>query len=271
MPKEPAPSLTSIMQGMNRKYGANTIGSTKTMENLAIGRIKTGVSKLDEALGGGFPKGQLVEMYGQPSSGKSLISLLTVKQAQSEGLDCIYIDAENSYDPEWAKTVGVDTDKLYVTQMSVGEDVYDMIAKLLEANPGIIVLDSVAAMVTRSELEDPMDQQHMAPLARLMNVGIKKITALQQDTLIIFINQIRQNVSPYGAVFYTPGGKALLHKAAIRLEVKKDSQLITRSGKKTDPDVIGQIVDYKAMKNKTAAPYKFGSFRLLYDGAVIEE
>lgn len=271
MSEDTTPSLRSLVQSANRKYGTNTIGTSDDLITLDIPRISTGVQKLDEALGGGFPTKSIVELYGPPSSGKSLISLLTIKQAQAKGLECVYFDIENSYDPEWAKSLGVDTKKLVVTQMGIGEDIVDLTCSLLDAHPGVIVIDSVAAITTRAELESDADQKFMAPVARLLSYGLKRILSHNKATLVIFINQLREKITNFGGIPYTPGGKTLPHMASIRVEIKKDSELITESGKKTDKNIIGQIVNYKVTKNKTAAPHKFGSFRYLYDGARLEE
>lgn len=271
MSEEIVPTIQSIMQSINRKFGAGTIGVASKVLPQQISRIGTGSAKLDEALGGGFPVGRMVELYGPEHSGKSLISLLTIKQAQKQGLDCIYVDAEGSFDPVWTTKIGVDVSKVVVTQMSVAEDVVDTVAKLLEAKPGIIVVDSVAGLITRSELEEDADQQFMAPKARIMSRSLAKLNALNKNqTLIIWVNQIRSTLALYGSPVTTPGGNSLKHWASVRVEVKRDSNLITESGKKTDEKKIGQIVDWKIVKNKTAAPYGIGSFKLFFDGHIEE-
>jgi recombination protein RecA len=264
------PSLKSVVQGLNKRFGANTIGIASDMESLAISRVPTVSARLTEALGGGFPLGQMVELYGPEHAGKSLISLLTVKEAQTMGLECIYLDVENSFDPEWAKQLGVDTAKIVVSQIGIAEDIVDTVAKLLAAKPGIVVIDSVAAMITRSEMEEEADQQFMALKARIMSRGLAKLNALNDKTLIIWVNQIRNTLAMYGAPITTPGGNALKHFASIRVEVKRDSQLITASGNKTDKDIIGQVVNWKIVKNRTAPAFKTGSFRFLFPN-VIEE
>lgn len=265
------PSLARTISELNKRYGVNTIGTVKNMEHLQISRVKTGLPHLDEGLGGGMPLGGMVELYGPEHSGKSLLSLLTIKSAQTMGLDCIYIDAENSFDDVWAKKLGVDTEKLIVTQIGIAEDIIDMIAKLLESKPGVIVIDSVAGMITRGEFEGEADQQFMAPKARLMSRGLAKLNTLNEKTLIIWVNQLRSTLVMYGVKTTTPGGNALRHFASIRIEVKRDSTLITKTGKVTDKDVIGQRAVWKITKNKTSEPYKYGSFELIYDGPVISE
>lgn len=271
MANEPAPSLDSVLQSANRKYGKNTIGVSESMEVLDMERIPSGIATLDEGLGGGFPRGQMVELYGPFSSGKSLISLLTIAQAQKQGLECIYFDIENSYDEIWAKALGVDTKKLIVTQIDIGEDVVDLCCNLLDASPGVLVIDSIAAITTRSEIENSADQKFIAPLARLLSYGLKRIKHHNKNTLIILVNQLREKITNFGSIPYTPGGNPILHYPSVRMEVKKDSEFITVSGKKTDPNIIGQICNWRIMKNKTAPPRKFGSFRYLYDGNKIVE
>lgn len=265
------PSVASVIQGLNRKMGAGTIGIASKMDDLAISRIPTGIASFDEALGGGFPLGRMIELYGPEHAGKSLTALLTIKNAQAMGLECIYIDVENSFDATWAKALGVDTNKVAITRIGIAEDIVDSVAKILAAEPGVIVVDSVAAMVPRTEMEIGADDQTMAVRARIMSRGTAKLNVLNKKTLIIWCNQIRSSLAMYGAPTVTPGGNALKHFASVRVEIKRDSALITESGKKTDTNVIGQIVNWKVVKNKTANPFKYGSFRFLYEGCKIEE
>lgn len=264
------PSLQSILQGVNRKMGPGTVGIASKMPELEISRIPVSCANLDAALGGGLPIGRMVELFGPEHAGKSLISLLTIKQAQELGLECVYIDVENSFDPIWAKALGVDVDKLSITRMGIAEDIVDTVAKILEAEPGVIVIDSVAAMVPRTEMEIGADDQTMAVRARIMSRATAKLTVLNKKTLIIWCNQIRSSLALYGAPTVTPGGNGLKHFASVRIEIKRDSSLITESGKRTDQNVIGQVVNWKIVKNKTSIPFKFGSFRYYYDGHIEE-
>jgi len=263
-----APSLKRVLAEINKKYGDNVIGTLSDMQDLNIERLQTGIAPLDDALGGGFPMKRVVELYGLPSGGKSLISLLAIKAAQEKGLSCIYIDAEDSFDPVWASKVGVDVDKLVVTQVSVVEDVMDMLCKILESEPGVIVLDSIAAMIPRAELEESVDKVTMALKARLMSRAVNKITPLNKKTLVIFINQLRATMAMFGAQTTTPGGNAIKHGASIRMEVKKGDTLHL-DDKKRNP-VIGQMVNFRVVKNKTAPPYQIGSFKLYHEDARIE-
>jgi len=263
------PSLNRIIAEINKKNGDQVIGRIKDFTTLDIERIPTGVKQLDDALGGGFPKRRIIELYGLPSGGKSLISLLLVKKAQEQGLECIYMDVEDSFDPKWAKKLGIDTDKLVIAQSTVGEDTLEMVCKLLEAQPGVIIIDSVAAMVPRVEQEEDLEKPTMALKARLMSRGLAKINSLNKNTLIVFINQLRSILAMYGPPTTTPGGRALGHFASIRIEVKK-GEMLRVDDKKTTP-IIGQMVNFNITKNKTAAPFKLGNFKFFYEDCRIEE
>lgn len=263
------PSLRRVLAEINKKFGENVIGVIKDMKDVEMERISTGIQKMDEALGGGLPLRRIVEFYGIPSGGKSLIALLVIKQAQTLGKDCIYVDVEDSFDPQFARKIGVDTNKLIIMQSAVGESTMETVCRLLAAEPAIIVIDSVAAMVTVGEMEEELDKAFMAPKARLMSKALAKINALNKKTLIIFINQLRSTMAMYGPPTTTTGGRALPHYASVRMEVKKADK-IHLDDKKTK-DVIGQIIAYHVTKNKTAAPFKKGSFKFFYDDCHIEE
>lgn len=265
--EEKKPSLNRIISEINKKAGETVIGRVGDMPTISIQRLSTGVPALDVALGGGLPVNRIVELYGQPSAGKSLISLLTIAEAQKKGLECAYLDCEDTFDTDWAKKLGVDTSKLILSQSSVGEDTLELVLKLLKARPAIIVVDSVAAMVTRAELEETdLQKAFMAPKARLMSKALSILNAQNKGTTIIFINQLRATMAMYGPAFVTPGGNALKFYCSVRVEVKKTEDLHL-DGKKTQ-EQIGQVVGFKVTKNKTAAPFKVGSFKFYYDGRV---
>lgn len=260
------PSLNRIIAQINKKAGETVIGRLGDMKNIAEVRIPTGVEGLDKAVGGGFPVGRMIELYGLPSSGKSLISQLLIAQAQKMGGECVYVDAEGSFDPVFAQSLGVDTDKLALVQTGIGEDIIDTVAEVLKAEPMIIVIDSVGAMITRTESEESVEKVFMAPKARMMSKGLPKLTALNKKTLIIFINQLRKSLNTWGpASNTTTGGMSLGFYASVRVEVKRDKELLYEGGKKSG-EVIGQIVQFHVTKNKTAAPYKVGSFKFYFDG-----
>jgi len=263
-----APSLARVIAEINKKNGEQIIGKLSDFTTMNIQRLSTGIASLDSALGGGFPLGRIIELYGLPSGGKSLISLLIIKAAQQKGMSCIYMDVEDSFDPEWAEKLGVDTKKLVIAQSAIGEDTMEMVCKLLSAKPGIIVVDSVAAMIPREEYEQDISKPTMALKARFMSRGLAKISALNKQSMVIFINQLRATMAMWGPQTTTTGGRSLGHYASIRMEVKKGDQL-HEEDKKTKP-VIGQEVSFNVTKNKTAPPFKPGKFKFYYDDARIE-
>lgn len=263
------PSLNRVLAEINKKAGEQVIGRLKDFPTMNIERLETGIESVDKALGGGFPMRRIIELYGLPSGGKSLISLLAIRAAQARGLDCIYVDVEDSFDPKWAVSLGVDVEKLVVAQSSVGEDIMDMLCKLLDAQPAVIVVDSVAAMIPRVEQEESVEKPTMALKARLMSRGLAKLTSLNKNTMIIFINQLRATLAMWGAQTTTTGGRSLGHYASVRMEVKKGDALHIED-KKTKP-IIGQMVNFNVTKNKTAPPFQLGSFKFFYDDCRIEE
>ena len=268
--KEFSPSLKKVIAEINKKYEENIIGRISDMKNITAERIPSGIKNLDEAVGGGFPMRRMVELYGIPSSGKSLVAMKIIAEAQKMGKECIYMDVEDAFDPVFAKTLSVDINQLVLVQSSVGEPTLDILCQLLPSKPGVIVIDSVAALVTLAEMEEEsFEKQFMAPKARLLSRGLAKINALNQGTLIIFINQLRSTMAMYGPPTTVTGGRALGHYASIRLEIKK-TELLYEDDKKTKP-VIGQIVGYKVTKNKTAPPFKTGSFKFFYEDGHIKE
>lgn len=261
-------SLNRIIAQINKAAGETVIGRLGDMQNLATKRYPTGVKRLDDALGGGFPSGRMVELYGLPSSGKSLIASMVIANAQKEGGECVYVDAEGSFDPSFARKLGVDTDKLALVQMGIGEDIIDTIIQVLRSRPAVIVIDSVGAMITRDEFVESVEKVFMAPKARLMSRGLPKITAANKGTLIIFINQLRQIITTWGGGgTTTPGGMALGFYASVRVLVKKDREMLYE-GPKTGHDPIGQIVQFNITKSKVSVPHQTGSFKFYFNGRI---
>lgn len=251
--------LKTMIASINKKYGDNTIGSVKDMNKLEIERISSGVPYLDWALGGGWPMGRIVEMFGIESSGKTLTCLLTIAQAQKKGMSVALIDAENSFDPIFAKKLGVSVEDLIVSQSSIGETTIDIMLDIIKAKPDLIILDSVAAMVPQTELDNPMEKDTMALVARVMGKALRKITAVNKHSLIIFINQPRSTLSMYGSPTTTPGGRALKHFASIRVQIGRGDLL------KEKQDITGQSVKFKIVKNKTAPPFRIGYYNFMYE------
>jgi len=252
--------LNKTILKINKKFGENTIGKISEMPTIKSERVSSGSPYLDWAIGGGWPLGKTIELYGPYSSGKSLIALRTIAQAQKLGKKCVYLDAENAFDPEFAKLVGVDVDELVLSQISAGEELFDIIDLLLEAEVAIIVVDSVASIVPKYEIEESVEKQTMALQARLMSKALRKLTAKasRNKTLIFFVNQIREKVGGYGNPEVTSGGRALGFYASLRVEVRRGEFLVD------DKKKIGQQVKFKVMKSKVCQPYRDGYFLFYY-------
>lgn len=264
--EDKASNINRLITELNKKFDNQVVGRVSDFKNISLEHIKTDLDVLNECLGGGFPKKRLVEIYGRPGGGKSLMSMLLIKAAQKEGGECVLIDVEDTYNPEFGEKLGVDNSKLIVVKMGLGEQIMDTIFYLLKAQPSVIVVDSVAAMVAQDEMKEDADKQFMALKARLMSKALPRINVLNKKTCVVFINQIRDTLSLYGGPT-TPGGNALPFYASIRIEVKR-SEFLFEGSKKEAP--IGQGVVYKIVKNKTADPQKTGSFRFYFDGEVVE-
>ncbi len=216
---------------------------------------------------GGLPLGRVVEIYGPESSGKSTISLSVVAQAQKMGLKCAYIDAEHALDPVYMQALGVDLDELLLAQPDYGEQALEIADKLIRTGEiGVVVIDSVAALVPKAELEGDMEANQMGLQARMMAKGLRKIVGLANEhkTLVIFINQIRMKIGiMFGNPETTPGGRALPYAASVRIDVRKKEDLKDKAG-----DSIGIKVKAKIIKNKMAPPLKVTEFDIYYGKGV---
>ena len=252
--------LNKTILKINKKFGENTIGTLNKMPDVEIERVSSGSPYLDWAIGGGWPLGKTIELYGPYSSGKSLIALRTVAEAQKLGNKCVYLDAENAFNPDFAELVGVKTDELTISQVSAGEEIFDMIDMLLDSDVEIIVVDSIASLVPKYELEESIEKQTMALQARLMSKALRKITgkAAKNKTLIFFINQIREKVGAYGNPEITSGGRALEFYSSARVEVRR-GEFLTDNKRK-----IGQQVKFKVTKSKICQPFRDGYFLFYY-------
>jgi recombination protein RecA len=267
-------NLDLLIAKINKQFGESSIGFAKELDFPNVRRISSGSLFLDWALGenekeetSGWPLGRIAELYGPESAGKSLISLKTIAEAQKQDVVCAYIDCEGSFDEVFATKLGVDVGKLLLSRESSGELVVDMACKLLESKEvGIIVFDSLAAMIPKMEAEDPLEQAQMAPMARMMSKALRKLNHLNEKTLIIFINQLRMNPgATYGNPEYTPGGMALKFYAGVRVDVRRGDWIFSSEDKKKR---VGQIVKFRITKNKTAVPHREGYFKFLYTGEI---
>lgn len=259
-----AKQLKRVLENINSDYGDRTIINLGDKDSLQIEKVSTGISQLDEILGGGFPLGRMVEIFGNESTGKTTLALKLTAEAQKQG-NVAYIDLEHCLDVEWAKKLGVNVDNLTFCQPSYAEMALDIIERLIISERyKVIILDSVAALVPKVELEGEAGDTHIGLQARLMSQAMRRLCAAlaKSQCCLVFINQIRMKIGVWGNPETTTGGRALKFYAAIRINLTKIKTVI--KGK----TAIGFTIRAKTVKNKIAAPFQNCEFTIFFNGRV---